>query len=354
MVLLLRLRLCLEATTLLTSIDLFAGAGGLSFGLSEEGFRIALAVEIDPVAAKTYALNHEKTAVVVEDIRNLKGPHLLDLAGLSHGGLDLLTGCPPCQGFSTLRTKRKDRFDNDPRNDLIREILRLVRSMRPRAVVVENVPGLATDERFLDFRDGLHRAGYKSDYAIINASDFGVPQRRKRLVLIALKNKEIPCNWSSYHSEKTTVRDAIFDLWPVGHSGDALHDLPEKRTSAMMSRIKATPKDGGSRKDLPPEFQCSCHTRRSGYFDVYGRMAWDSVAPTITSGCSNPSKGRFLHPEEDRAITLREAALLQTFPPNYQFCLDRGKGHVARQIGNAFPPELIRPIARVIRNELSV
>ena len=337
-----------------TSIDLFAGAGGLSSGLVSEGFRVVAAVELDPVAAKSYALNHQRTKIISDDIRNLTGPLLLRQANIAYGELDLLTGCPPCQGFSTLRTKRKDKFDNDPRNELIREILRLVRSMRPRAVVVENVPGLANDARFLDFRSGLHRSGYKSDYAVINASDFGVPQRRKRLVLIALRDREIPCNWSSYYSEKTTVRDTISNLRPVGYSGDALHDLPENRTPAMMSRIRATPKDGGSRKDLPLRFQCSCHTRRSGYFDVYGRMAWDSVAPTITSGCSNPSKGRFLHPEEDRAITLREAALLQTFPSDYQFCLDRGKGHVARQIGNAFPPELIRPIAKVIKNELSV
>jgi DNA (cytosine-5)-methyltransferase 1 len=132
-----------------------------------------------------------------------------------------------------------------------------------------------------------------------------------------------------------------------------LHDIPEKRTSAMMARIKATPKDGGSRGDLSADMQCECHLRQPGFNDVYGRMSWDDVSPTITSGCNNPSKGRFLHPEHDRAITLREAALLQTFPKNYQFCLERGKGHVASQIGNAFPPELIRPIAKVISRELS-
>ena len=137
-------------------------------------------------------------------------------------------------------------------------------------------------------------------------------------------------------------------------SGDLLHDIPEKRTSAMMLRIKATPKNGGSRLDISPDLQCACHGRIDGFKDVYGRMAWDDVSPTITSGCNNPSRGRFLHPEEDRAITLGEAALLQTFPQSYQFCLDRGKEHVASQIGNAFPPDMIRPIARVISRELSV
>lgn len=339
---------------MLTSIDLFAGAGGLSTGLIGEGFRVVAAVELDPTSAKSYSLNHTRSNVIVGDVRSLRGPDLLRRANIARGELDLLTGCPPCQGFSTLRTKRRTQSNReDPRNNLITEILRLVRSMRPRAVVVENVPGLAKDRRFGDFRNGLRKSGYSSEYAVLNASDFGIPQRRKRLVLVALRDKDLPVNWSDYRSEERTVRDAIGHLSSAGSSGDELHDFPECRTPAMMSRIKATPKDGGSRRDLPPELQCACHVKRDGYFDVYGRMAWDSVAPTITGGCSNPSKGRFLHPEEDRAITLREAALLQTFPSNYQFCLERGKEHVARQIGNAFPPELIRPIAKVIKHELT-
>lgn len=339
--------------TSLTSIDLFAGAGGLSSGLVSEGFKMAAAVELDPASARSYSLNHPKAKVIVEDVRKISGPYLLQQANVASGELDLLTGCPPCQGFSTLRTKRRVKLASDPRNDLITEILRLVRSTRPRAVIVENVPGLAKDVRFSSFMHGLKKSGYKSEYDILNASDFGVPQRRKRLVLVALRDKEIPLNWSSYRCEESTVRDAIGHLDLAGFSGDELHDIPESRTPAMMSRIRATPKDGGSRRDLPLALQCACHLRGNGYFDVYGRMAWDNVSPTITSGCSNPSKGRFLHPEEDRAITLREAALLQTFPTNYQFCLDRGKEHVARQIGNAFPPELIRPIAKVIKRELS-
>ena len=189
-------------------------------------------------------------------------------------------------------------------------------------------------------------------YAVLNASDFGVPQRRKRLILVALRGREIPLDWSSYRCKRRTVRDAIGHLAPSGNSGDTLHDMPEKRTPAMVSRIKATPKNGGSRLDISPDLQCPCHTRINGFKDVYGRMTWDDVSPTITSGCNNPSRGRFLHPDEDRAITLREAALLQTFPPSYQFCLDRGKEHIASQIGNAFPPDMIRPIAKVISREL--
>ncbi|WP_019501539.1 DNA cytosine methyltransferase [Pseudanabaena sp. PCC 6802] len=340
--------------TLLTSIDVFAGAGGLSYGLTVEGFKVVAAVEIDPTSAKSYNLNHPHTNVIVNDIRQVSGSQLLKQAGLAPGELDLLTGCPPCQAFSTLRTRRRIQQLNDPSKELIIEMLRLVRSMRPRAVIVENVPGLAGDKRFADFLIGLKQAGYQSTYAVLNASDFGVPQRRKRLILIALKGREIPPGWSSYHCEGRTVRDAISHLAPAGTSGDILHDIPENRTPAMMSRIRATPKNGGSRSDIPSELQCACHERIDGFKDVYSRMAWDDVSPTITSGCNNPSRGRFLHPEENRAITLREAALLQAFPQCYQFCLDRGKEHVASQIGNAFPPDMIRPIARVIRHELSV
>jgi DNA (cytosine-5)-methyltransferase 1 len=337
---------------MLKSIDLFAGAGGLSYGLSEEGFHVVTAVEIDPVSAKSYRLNHQMTNVIVDDIRRVRGPQILRETGLSRGELDLLTGCPPCQAFSTLRTRRRKQQLNDPSEELIIEMLRLVRSIRPRAVILENVPGIVNNHHFTGFRLGLKQAGYQSMHAVLNASNYGVPQRRKRLILVALKGKKIPLGWSSDLCERMTVRDAIGHLALPGTSGDMLHDIPEKRTQAVTTRIKATPKNGGSRSDIAPELECACHTRIDGFRDVYGRMAWDEVSPTITSGCNNPSKGRFLHPEQDRAITLREAALLQSFPQSYQFCFDRGKEHVSWQIGNAFPPNMIRPIARAISREL--
>jgi DNA (cytosine-5)-methyltransferase 1 len=312
-------------------------------------------VEIDPISAKSYALNHKTTNIIIDDIRQVSGPQILKQAKLERGELDLLTGCPPCQAFSTLRTRRRNQQQlEDPSKNLIIEMLRLVRSIRPRAVVIENVPGLANDENFTNFRLGLKQSGYQSEYAVLNASDFGVPQRRKRLILVALLGREIPSGWSTYSTHRRTVRDAIGHLALAGTSGDVLHDIPENRTPAMMSRIRATPKNGGSRHDISPELQCACHTNTDGFRDVYGRMAWDDISPTITGGCTNPSRGRFLHPEEDRAITLREAALLQTFPKKYKFSLDRGKEHAARQIGNAFPPDMIKPIARVIRRELLV
>lgn len=337
---------------MLTAVDLFAGAGGLSEGLRQSGFRVVAAVELDPISAESYRFNHPDTPMLIADVRKVTGPRLRKLANLRVGDLDLLTGCPPCQGFSTLQTRRRNSKVNDHRNSLIFQVLRLARSLRPRVVLIENVPGLASDHRFTEFCSKLQRQGYHTDYRILDATHFGVPQRRKRLVLIAMRGLEIPGDWSAHREPTRTVRDAIDTLPPAGASGDALHDFPERRSAKVMERIRATPRDGGSRSDLPPELNCPCHQRNSGYFDVYGRMAWDEVAPTITSGCHNPSRGRFLHPHEHRAITLREAALLQAFPREYEFDLSRGKEHVARQIGNAFPPRLIRPIAASISRVL--
>lgn len=337
----------------LIAVDLFAGAGGLSLGLVRAGFRVAAAVELDPHAAASFQLNHKSARVVVDDVRNITARSLCANAGLGGRRLDLLTGCPPCQGFSTLRTRRQRASVADPRNGLILEFLRLIRGMKPRAVVLENVPGLADDPGYRVFCRALSRLGYNYTAGVVDAAEFGVPQRRRRLVLAALHGTDLPDGLLRPGNHKpTTVRDGIGDLPKAGRSGDPLHDLPERRSAAVLARIRATPKDGGSRTDLALEDQCLCHQKSSGFFDVYGRMAWSGPAPTITSGCSNPSKGRFVHPTEHRAITLREAALLQSFPHDYQFDMSRGKEHVAAQIGNAFPPDLITPIARRIAKVL--
>jgi DNA (cytosine-5)-methyltransferase 1 len=172
-------------------------------------------------------------------------------------------------------------------------------------------------------------------------------QRRRRLILVAGRGFEVP--FALPAKNRRTVRDAIGNMPAAGKSGDPLHDLPEKtRTPRIARLIRDIPKDGGSRHDLPRNRQLNCHRKSDGFYDVYGRMAWDDVAPTITSGCFNPSKGRFLHPTANRAITMREAALLQSFPRNYKFDVSPGKEAIALMIGNALPPELIRRQARQI------
>ena len=268
--------------------------------------------------------------------------------GIKKGELDLLVGCPPCQGFSTLRTRNGAHWNRDPRNNLVDEMLRLVREMRPRAVMMENVPRLSEKRVFKVFEDSLEKLGYEVNREIVNVQHYGVP--RRRLVLTAGRGFEIP--FPPKARVIRTVRGAIRHLKPAGKSGDPLHDLPETRTAQVLKRIQMVPKDGGSRLDLPDKMQLDCHRRCDGFKDIYGRMAWDDVAPTITGGCFNPSKGRFLHPSRNRNITMREAALLQTFPARYKFDLKAGKQGVALMIGNALPPELVRRQGVVIRRTL--
>jgi len=333
-------------TSELTAIDLFAGAGGLTVGLKQAGFQVLAAVEIDPLACETYSSNHRGVALYSTDIRKLAVTRLLEDLALAPGELDLLAGCPPCQGFSSLRTLNRGASVPDKRNDLVFDFLRYVRVLKPKAVMLENVPGLDRDERMSAMCAALSSLGYAWTRAVVDAADYGVPQRRRRMVLLASKRPGLAI--PSVSKSRSTVRDAIGGLLPAGRSKDALHDVPESRSEKTQKLIAKIPRDGGSRSSLPKRDQLACHQRLSGFGDVYGRMAWNEVSPTITSGCTNPSRGRFLHPTEDRAITPREAALLQTFPPKYKFSLRRGKENVAVLIGNALPPKLIKVFGRAI------
>ena len=174
---------------------------------------------------------------------------------------------------------------------------------------------------------------------VLDAADYSVPQRRKRLIMLA-SNVHTPA-LANKSDRRITVGEAIASVGAPFESGDKLHGIGENRSKKVCELIAMIPKNGGSRSDLGPEFQLECHKRSNGFKDVYGRMAWNDVVPTITSGCSNPSKGRFLHPYFDRTITLREAALLQGFPFNYRFEVEHGKESIALMIGNALPPPFI-------------
>jgi DNA (cytosine-5)-methyltransferase 1 len=325
----------------LRAIDLFAGCGGLTAGLRAAGYSVIGAVESDLLAASSYRLNHPSVRLFRSDIRRLSVARVMRTLRILRGRLDLVAGCPPCQGFSTLTTHNGHRRVDDPRNGLIMDFLRFVRVLLPRAVMLENVPALAQDHLFAGFVTALERLGYAVKWDVLNVADFGVPQRRKRLVLIATRGV-LPSLGAAARGRVRTVRDAIASLPRPGKSGDVLHDLPERRSSRVARVIARIPKDGGSRTDLPTRDQLPCHNRTSGFRDVYGRMAWGDVAPTITSGCFNPSKGRFLHPSQNRCITLREAALLQSFPRRYRFDLAAGKERIALMIGNAIPPRFVR------------
>jgi DNA (cytosine-5)-methyltransferase 1 len=217
--------------------------------------------------------------------------------------------------------------------------------------MMENVPRLVRHKPFKKLCEELVQLGYRLTFEIKDAANYGVPQRRRRLILLA--GRDFDVHFAPETRRFRTVRGAIGRIAQPGRSRDALHNMPEKKRAQRVRKlIRDIPKNGGSRGDLPKGRQLGCHKRSDGFKDIYGRMAWDEVAPTITGGCFNPSKGRFLHPEKNRAITMREAALLQGFPRNYIFDLSAGKEAIALMIGNALPPEFIRRHASEIRNAL--
>jgi DNA (cytosine-5)-methyltransferase 1 len=332
-----------------TAIDLFSGCGGLSLGLKLAGFKVLAAIESQKLEVDTYKANHPLVRVCHSDIRAVRATSLRKSLKLKIGELDLLAGCPPCQGFSGLRTRNGATQKRDYRNGLISEILRFARAFRPKAVMMENVPGLAAHRSFKNLCRDLRRLGYVVEWDVKDARHFGVPQRRKRLILVAGRGFAITLARES--GANRTVRDAIGDLKKPGASRDPLHNLIEHRSEKVRNLIRAIPKDGGSRSDLPESLELDCHKRTDGFSDVYGRMAWNEPSPTITGGCFNPSKGRFLHPSQDRAITLREAAILQSFPRRYRFPIDGGKESIALMIGNALPPLFIqRHASQIIKS----
>lgn len=321
------------------AVDLFSGCGGLTLGLKQAGFRVVGAVEIDPLAVETYQANHKSVQVWKQDIRNVTATAMVRRLKLRRGQLDLLAGCPPCQGFSTLTTLNGHSDQDDPRNDLVLQFLRFVRALRPKAIMMENVPGLAKDKRLQKFVSALDAMGYRCSHSVLDAAKYGVPQRRRRFILLAGYRQ--PISFGKPSAEIRTVRQALKGL-ERKIKRDALHTLPQKRSAKVKRLIASIPKNGGSRLDLGADLQLACHQSCDGFKDVYGRMAWDDVAPTITGGCFNPSKGRFLHPARNRAISLREAAVLQSFPATYSFSIKKGKCATAQMIGNALPPEFIK------------
>ena len=331
-----------------TAIDLFSGCGGLSLGLQRAEFRVLGAIEIDEIAADSYKLNHPGVRLLREDILKVKARTWRRQLHLEEGELDLLAGCPPCQGYSSLRTRNGAKQNRDPRNSLVRQMLRFTRAFKPKAVMMENVPGLVGRAALVDLENGLRRLGYKVRCEVKDAQFYGVPQRRKRLILLAGKGFQISLAVGRMNS--LTVRTALAGLNRVKTSGDRLHDLPERRSAEMKKTIRDIPKNGGSRSALAK--QRRCHLKCDGFKDTYGRMAWDEKAPTITSGCFNPSKGRFLHPRSNRCITMREAAILQGFPRRYQFDPKAGKQALALMIGNALPPEFIKRHAAQARRAI--
>lgn len=343
----------------LTAVEIFAGGGGLAVGLERAGFRAVAAIELERHAAATFKANHPGVQVFRQDVCEISGAALLELGG---GSIDVLAACPPCQGFSSLTSKYKR---DDPRNMLVSEVARLTEEISPTAVMIENVPGLAKKGRplFDDLVKRLEAAGYICNWGVLQVADFGVPQMRRRLVLLAGKGFKIEMPTATHSRTggdgKTrwrTVRDAIGNMAEAIPFVDAakkggahLFDwhVVRRMSDDNKERLMQA-KVGASGTDTPDHLRPPCHRGGySGFSNVYGRMSWDQPSPTITAGCTTLSKGRFGHPEQLRTISLREAALLQTFPPDYHFETDAFE-RACEIVGNALPCDFAAAVANQV------
>lgn len=343
-----------------TAIDLFCGAGGLTLGLERAGFEVIAGIELYPEIAKTYKANHPRTKLLIKDVRDVTGKEIFKLTGKRK--IDLLSGCPPCQGFSQLTEKYK-RFDS--RNDLVLEMARLIDEIKPKMVMMENVPGIITKGKAIldEFVSRLRRSGYFISMDVLQMADYGVPQSRRRFVLLAGKRFSIPLPQPTHCAkgkEKkklkpwTTLAEVIRDMaepvslsfalkegGPGKFNWHVVRDLKE----INIKRLQAI-KEGDNRLALPRHLRPKCHERDdSGFRNVYGRMSWQQVSPTITSGCTTPCMGRFGHPDKPRTISIREAALIQTFPMNYGFKTEFMET-ACDLVGNALPYRFARVLAK--------
>lgn len=339
-------------------VDLFCGIGGLSYGMKSKGLRILEGFDLDATCQYAYEINNE-AKFVHRNIREVTKDDILPL--YSKNAIKVLAGCAPCQPFSSYAFKNKNK-DKDKYN-LLYEFGRLVKEVQPDVVTMENVPAIASFKLksvLADFVKLLQDEGYQVNYQVVFCPDYGIPQTRKRLVLLASKRGKIELIPPTHTKENyMTVRDAIGNL-PQLQAGESCptDDLHRCRVLSPLNkqRMLATPY-GGSWKDWPKELLLDCHKKEGGksFGSVYGRMVWEEPAPTMTTLCTGIGNGRFGHPEQNRAISAREAALFQTFPVTYKFFPKEQEVSLAkasRYIGNAVPPRLGEVIAESIKQHI--
>ena len=330
----------------ISAVDLFCGVGGLTKGLSDAGIDVKLGVDIELACQFPFEKNNSATFLQA-DINQIRTAEISDL--LKSGGYSLLAGCAPCQPFSTYsRSAKVGRLENEggaKTEDwrLVKRFGEIISETQPDLVTMENVPPLAHQEVFQEFLSYLD--GYYYDWQIVDCSKLGLPQTRRRLVILA--SKLAPITLPEFDAPENTVRMTIKDLPPIS-AGEIVADDPLHRACRLsemnLARIRAS-KPGGTWRDWPDELRAECHRKASGatYPSVYGRMNWDKPAPTITTQCFGYGNGRFGHPEQDRAISLREAAMLQGFPKDYAFIPTGASvsfSKLGRLIGNAVPVTL--------------
>lgn len=357
-------------------IDLFAGCGGLSLGFEKNGYQIETALEYDKMIAETYKKNHSSVNVIVDDIRNV------DKSGIFfEKSADIIIGGPPCQGFSMAGARIRSGFMGDPRNYFFKHYFNVVKTVRPEVFIMENVKGIMTMEsgdifneilKIFSSTDYLPEGTYKMWYKVVRAVDFGIPQKRERMIIVGIRNHRINLDllWEKTicqiksevpsYFQPVTVYDAISNL--PEPTEDGIINTPEPKTEYQkflsteeqvltghfkpnhspkaierMERVKS-----GENYTVLNE---PIHSIHSG---SYGRLSWNMPAPTITTRFDTPSGGRFIHPEKNRTLTPREAARIQSFPDNFVFT--GSKSSICKQIGNAVPPKISYFLARLVRN----
>lgn len=330
------------------AVDLFCGIGGLTYGMRQAGIEVVAGFDLDKNAKELYEKNNPGSRCYTTDVKELTGDFITSLFG-KHDGPKILAGCAPCTPFSAI-SREKGMKHKD--YGLLNHFARLVREVKPDGVIMENVPGLIKDEfrLFDNFLKSLRGIGLKYDYQrLLDAADYGVPQHRRRLILIASATETTlpsPTHGPKGRFPHVTVKESIGRLPRIesGHRDlTSFNHSCKSLTPINIKRLDLTPHDGGSRKDIPPIYWISSHKKHSGHGDTYGRMKWDSPSPTLTGRCLTISNGRFSHPEQNRPISIREAAILQSFPINYEF--PSGLQRAQKYIGNAVPPLLAEKIS---------
>jgi DNA (cytosine-5)-methyltransferase 1 len=339
-------------------VDLFCGIGGLTHGLIQAGLNVVAGIDCDPSCEFAYTVNNGNL-FVGKDIEIITGEEINSL--LNGFDIKILVGCAPCQPFSTHSNKITDEVKKqNSKWNLLNHYLRIVKETKPHILSMENVPNLSNKQIFDDFVSALRDMNYYVSYKNIYCPDYGIPQKRRRLVLLASLYGEIPLIAPTHKKNKyRTVKDAIGTLPQVASgevsTADMLH-FTTRLSEKNLKRIQAS-KPNGTWEDWPDDLLLECHKKDSGktYKSVYGRMAWNEPSPTITTQFFNIGTGRFGHPEQDRAITIREAAILQTFPTDYQFYKKNDRismNRIGMHIGNAVPVHLGYIIGSSIRRHL--
>lgn len=338
-------------------VDLFCGVGGLTRGLSNAGLNVTDGFDIDQTCEYTYTHNNVAN-FHCRNIRNMTEDEICNC--YKNNTTKILVGCAPCQPFSTMRFKLRDANAEDEKYNLLLEFARMIKYVRPTIISMENVPQIIKTNVYMEFYNTLRDMGYYISPNIVFCPDYGISQTRRRFVLLASNLGDIELLQPTHNREEVTIDQFINNLPEINAGESDIHD-PLHRSAQLsdrnLERIQMS-QPGGTWLDWPEELRCECHKKDSGktYSSVYGRLSWNQIGPTITTQFYSYGTGRHGHPDQNRALSLREGALLQTFPPDYDFINPEVPfvfNDIARHIGNAVPVRLGEVIGTSIINHLN-